>query len=91
MVPRDYNPHLEFLEKMPGLYMVMGNTAEVVAKRYKVNRESQDRYALLSQQRTGSRPARRPVRRGNRASMRTTRGVLDRQSGELVGKENTTG
>jgi acetyl-CoA acetyltransferase len=40
MVPRDYNPHLGLLEKIPGLYMVMGKTAEVVAKRYKVNRES---------------------------------------------------
>jgi acetyl-CoA acetyltransferase len=52
MITRDYNPHPGLLEKMPGIYMVMGNTAEVVAKRYKVNRESQDEYSLLSQQRT---------------------------------------
>ncbi len=49
MIPRDNNPHPGLLEKMPGLYMVMGNTAEVVAKRYRVSRESQDEYSLLSQ------------------------------------------
>ena len=37
---------------MPGIYMVMGNTAEVVAKRYKISRQAQDEYSLLSQQRT---------------------------------------
>jgi acetyl-CoA acyltransferase len=89
MVPRDYNPHLGLLEKIPGLYMVMGNTAEVVAKRYKVNRESQDRYALLSQQRT-ARAQQEGLFDGEIAPMRTTRGVLDKKSGELVGKEDTT-
>ncbi len=38
-------------ENYPGLYMVMGNTAEVVAERYGVAREDQDKYALMSQQR----------------------------------------
>jgi len=38
-------------EQFPGLYMVMGNTAEVVAERYGISREDQDRYALRSQQR----------------------------------------
>ena len=41
------------VQKMwPGLYMGMGQTAEVVAERYGISREDQDRYALLSQQRT---------------------------------------
>ena len=31
--------------------MAMGNTAEVVARRYQVTREMQDEYALQSQQR----------------------------------------
>jgi acetyl-CoA acetyltransferase family protein len=39
-------------QRFPGLYFPMGITAEVVAERYKVSREDQDRYALLSQQRT---------------------------------------
>ena len=37
--------------RFPGLYFPMGITAEVVAERYKVSREDQDRYALQSQQR----------------------------------------
>src|ERR1700751_3097684 len=52
MLTRDNDPHPVLLEKMPGIYMVMGNTAEVVAKRYKIDRRSQDEYSLLSQQRT---------------------------------------
>ncbi len=40
------------LEEWPALYMSMGETAEVVAKRYGVSREAQDVYALQSQQRT---------------------------------------
>jgi acetyl-CoA acyltransferase len=43
------NPVLN--EKVPGLYMGMGSTAEVVAERYRISREDQDAYALLSQQR----------------------------------------
>jgi acetyl-CoA C-acetyltransferase len=39
------------LEHKPEVYMSMLNTAEVVAKRYGVTRETQDRYALESQRR----------------------------------------
>ena len=39
------------LENKPEVFMQMGNTAEVVARRYDVTRESQDEYALQSQQR----------------------------------------
>ena len=38
-------------ESVPGVYHAMGITAETVAKRYNVTRESQDEYALSSQQR----------------------------------------
>jgi acetyl-CoA acetyltransferase family protein len=38
-------------ERFPGLYYPMGLTAEIVAERYKVSREDQDKYALQSQQR----------------------------------------
>ena len=37
----------------PGIYFPMGQTAEVVAKRYNVSRELQDEYSLQSQIRTG--------------------------------------
>jgi acetyl-CoA acetyltransferase family protein len=43
------NPVLN--EKVPGLYMGMGMTAEVVAERYGVSREDQDVYAVKSQER----------------------------------------
>ncbi|MCZ0942355.1 MAG: thiolase family protein [Gammaproteobacteria bacterium] len=39
------------LEEKPDIFMAMGNTAEVVARRYQVTREMQDEYALQSQQR----------------------------------------
>ncbi len=39
------------LEEKPDIFMAMGNTAEVVARRYQVTREMQDQYALQSQQR----------------------------------------
>ena len=39
------------LEEKPEIFMAMGNTAEVVARRYQVTRETQDEYALQSQQR----------------------------------------
>ena len=43
------NPIL--VEQKPEIFMAMGNTAEVVARRYQVTRELQDEFALASQQR----------------------------------------
>ncbi len=45
------------LRHVPDLYMPMLQTADAVAKHYRVSREAQDAYALQSQQRT--RPRRR--------------------------------
>ncbi|AHL75073.1 acetyl-CoA acetyltransferase [Stutzerimonas stutzeri] len=45
-----YNPILQ--ERVPGLYHSMGQTAEMVARRYNVTREQQDIYSMQSQQRT---------------------------------------
>ncbi|MCY1492395.1 3-ketoacyl-CoA thiolase [compost metagenome] len=44
------NPRLKL--EHPGIYYPMGQTAEIVARRYNVSREAQDAYALQSQQRT---------------------------------------
>ncbi len=41
-------------EHKPEVYMPMIDTAEVVAKRYYITRETQDEYALVSQQRTAA-------------------------------------
>ena len=42
------------LEHKPELYLPMIDTAEVVARRYYITRETQDAYALASQQRTAA-------------------------------------
>lgn len=52
MVERSVDPHPALVKDYPGLYMEMGVTAEVVARRYGVSRQAQDEYALASQQRT---------------------------------------
>ncbi|MBF6028604.1 thiolase family protein [Pseudomonas sp. P115] len=49
------NPLLK--EQVPGIYFPMGQTAEIVARRYNVTREEQDLYALQSQQRTAQAQA----------------------------------
>jgi acetyl-CoA acetyltransferase family protein len=52
LVTRDSSPNPVVQQQHPGVYMVMGETAEVVAKRYGISRDAQDEYALVSQQRT---------------------------------------
>ncbi|WP_338487609.1 thiolase family protein [Pseudomonas trivialis] len=49
------NPLLK--EQVPGIYFPMGQTAEIVARRYHVSRQAQDAYALQSQQRTAQAQA----------------------------------
>jgi len=84
MTPAVGNPHPELQKRLPGLYMVMGDTAEIVAKRYKVSRALQDEYALLSQQRT-ARAQREGFFEGEIAPMKVTMALLDKKTGEKVG------
>ena len=69
------------LEEKPDIFMAMGNTAEVVARRYQVTREVQDEYALQSQQRYA-----RAQQAGwvdeEIVPMSTTMLKVDRQTGE---------
>ena len=51
-LPGDIDPWL--LEHKPDLYMAMIDTADIVARRYGISREDQDRFSLLSQQRTAA-------------------------------------
>ena len=51
-------PDPELVALVPDMYMPMLQTAEVVAARYDIGREAQDRYALQSQQRTAAAQAR---------------------------------
>ncbi len=78
------DPNPQLLEKMPGIYMVMGVTAEVVAKRYKVSRQLQDEYSLLSQQRT-ARAQQEGFFQGEIAPMKAVRADLDKKTGEVIG------
>ncbi len=83
----DLNPWI--VEHKPELYMAMGDTAEVVAKRYKISRQAQDEYSLLSQQRT-ARAQQENFFDEEMAPMRVVRGVLDKKTGEVVSKEEHT-
>ncbi len=86
MMQRDNSPNPVVKEQHPGLYMVMGETAEVVAKRYHVSREAQDEYSLISQQRV-ARAQQDGFFTGEIAPIEVTRAVLDKKSGEKIGEE----
>jgi acetyl-CoA acyltransferase len=86
MAVRDSSPNPRLQEKMPGIYMVMGDTAEVVAKRYKVSRQVQDEYSLLSQQRT-ARAQQEGFFEKEIAPIKVTRGILDKKTNEIIDKE----
>lgn len=49
--PAEFAENTRLQEVKPDIFMAMGNTAEVVARRYQVTRDAQDEYALQSQQR----------------------------------------
>ncbi len=69
------------LDEKPDIFMAMGNTAEVVARRYQVTREMQDEYALQSQQRYAA-----AVEEGKVAEeivpMKATMLKVDKETGE---------
>ena len=73
----------------PGIYMIMGNTAEVVAKRYKISREAQDEYSLLSQQRT-AKAQQAGFFAEELAPLKVTRALLDTRE-EYYGFTSTAG
>jgi acetyl-CoA acyltransferase len=55
--PAEAQPNKRLLDEKPEIFMAMGNTAEVVARRYNVTREMQDVYSVQSQQRYGAAQA----------------------------------
>jgi acetyl-CoA acetyltransferase family protein len=81
---RDKNLWLE--EHVPGVYLTMGQTAEIVAKRYKINRQSQDDYSLESQKRT-ARAAELGYLAEEIVPMRVVRNIFDKKTQEIVGQE----
>lgn len=50
--PGEVSKSPALLERKPDIYMAMGNTAEVVARRYQISREYQDEFSVESQART---------------------------------------
>ncbi len=86
MTQRNREPNPKIADRMPGLYMVMGDTAEVVAKRYKVSRLAQDEYSLESQKRTARAQA-EGFFAGEIAPMKTIKAILDKKTGEKIGEE----
>ncbi|HEY6404070.1 MAG TPA: thiolase family protein [Blastocatellia bacterium] len=86
MMGRDTRPNPWIQEHYPGIYMVMGDTAEVVAKKYKISREAQDEYALSSQQRTARAQA-EGFFKAEIAPMNVTRGIMDKKTGEVTSQE----
>ena len=86
MMQRDTSPNPWVQEHYPGIYMAMGDTAEVVAKRYGVSRRAQDDLALASQQRI-ARAQQDGFFKGEIAPIEVTRAVLDKKTGEKIGEE----
>ena len=86
MMQRDNSPNPVVKQQHPGLYMVMGETAEVVAKRYNVSRQAQDEYSVISQQRV-AKAQQDGFFTGEIAPIQVTRAILDKKTGEQVGEE----
>ncbi|MEO2033326.1 MAG: thiolase family protein, partial [Planctomycetaceae bacterium] len=87
MKPRDKsdrNPWVD--ENCPGVYMAMGDTAEVVAKRYEISRQAQDEYSLSSQQRT-ARAQKEGFFDAEIMPMEVSRGIIDRETKKIIEKE----
>ncbi|HEX2689670.1 MAG TPA: thiolase family protein [Kofleriaceae bacterium] len=87
LMQRDASPNPWVVEHHPGVYMTMGDTAEVVAKRYNVSRAAQDEVSLVSQQRT-ARAQREGWFKDELAPMQVRRAVLDKKTGTPVGEED---
>jgi acetyl-CoA C-acetyltransferase len=75
-------------EHKPEIFMTMLETAEVVAARYRIDREVQDRYAQQSQRRTA---AAQDWGRFDReiVPITTTKRIVDRETGEVSFEEVT--
>ena len=87
MMERDSSPNPWVAEHHPALYMTMGDTAEVVAKRYGITRQAQDELSLLSQQRI-ARAQKEGWLKDELAPMHTRKAILDKATGKPVSEED---
>jgi acetyl-CoA C-acetyltransferase len=76
------------LENCPGVYATMIQTAENVARRYRISREVQDEYSVESQRRTAQAQAAGRFD-AEIAAFTATRNVLDKE-GRITGCETVT-
>ncbi|MFD1555072.1 acetyl-CoA C-acyltransferase [Paraburkholderia silviterrae] len=82
----DLDPWL--VEHKPSLYMEMIDTADIVAQRYGISREAQDRFAVASQNKTeAAQLAGRFVE--EIVPVTTTMAITDKQTGEVSQREVT--
>ena len=86
MMQRDLSPNPWIEAHKPALYMTMGDTAEVVAKRYGISRKTQDEYSLSSQQRTAAAQA-RGFFAAEIAPIDVRRAIIDKRTGEIEREE----
>jgi acetyl-CoA C-acetyltransferase len=75
-------------EKQPAIYWTMLQTAENVASRYRISREEQDRYGVLSQQRAAAAQAAGRFK-DEIVPIEVTAGIADRESGRLMTRQVT--
>jgi acetyl-CoA C-acetyltransferase len=87
MMERDSSPNPWVVEHHPALYMTMGDTAEVVAKRYGISRAAQDELSLVSQQRI-ARAQREGWLKDELAPIQVRRAILDKKTGAAIGEED---
>ena len=76
------------VEHKPEIYWSMIQTADTVAKRYKISREAQDEYALESQRRTAS--AQQAGKFNDEIVPLQTEKLLFDKEGKVTGKETVT-
>ena len=89
MMERDDSPNPWVQEHIPGLYLTMGETAEIVAQRYGITRAAQDEYSQVSQQRTAAAQT-RGFFAGEVAAIDVRRAIVDKKTGSKLGEEDVT-
>lgn len=87
--PAEFDENPRLLKDKPDIFMAMGNTAEVVARRYQVSREVQDAYALQSQQRYARAVAQGVIDAEIVPMTVPWRRVVDRKTGESIVEDGT--
>ncbi len=77
-------------QNKPEIYWLLLATAEMVSKRYKIGREAQDRYGVLSQQRAAAARAAGKTR-DEIVPIATTMKIVDKNTGQESTKQVTAG